>query len=97
MAQGRKRVEQLRLTGKGSANLYGEYELGGLNVLYVLADRPSAYGLPQNPLVAAGNLVGNWLSGVATAGVLTLLPFWLLFRRKESLAAQVTVEPQKGE
>lgn len=88
IAQGHQRVEQLRQRGKVNANLYGERELGGLNVLYVLADRPSVYGLPEHPQVATRNVLGSWLSGILTAGVVAALPFWLLFRRKEELAAK---------
>jgi formate dehydrogenase iron-sulfur subunit len=29
--------------------LYGENEVGGLHVLYVLADSPELYGLPKDP------------------------------------------------
>ncbi len=32
-------------------NLYGEAELGGLGVLYALADAPESYGLPPDPRV----------------------------------------------
>jgi len=92
---GRGRVEQLRKQGKATANLYGEKELGGLNVLYVLADRPAAYGLPENPKVATKATGSNWLSGIATAGALALLPFWTLFKRKEALAAEAAAEKEK--
>jgi formate dehydrogenase iron-sulfur subunit len=92
---GRQRVAQLRQKGNGNANLYGEKELGGLNVLYVLADRPSVYGLPENPRVATQNVGANWLSGVVTAGALAALPFWALFKRKEALAVEATVEQRK--
>ncbi len=88
IAMGHRRVEQLRQKGFANANLYGEYELGGLNVLYVLTDRPSVYGLPENPQVATRSVLGNWLSGLMTAGVLTVLPFWALFKRREAVAAR---------
>ncbi|HSJ54123.1 MAG TPA: hypothetical protein VLC52_10310, partial [Anaerolineae bacterium] len=89
------RVEQLRRKGKANAYLYGEKELGGLNVLYVLADRPAAYGLPENPRVSTRAVGGNWLSGIATAGVLAFIPFYALFKRKEALAIQVEGEETK--
>jgi len=38
--------------------------------------------------VATRNLLGSWLSGVLTAGVVAALPFWLLFRRRQELAAK---------
>ncbi|HFD39708.1 MAG TPA: 4Fe-4S dicluster domain-containing protein [Anaerolineae bacterium] len=85
---GRARVEQLRQKGKANATLYGEKELGGLNVLYVLADRPAAYGLPENPKVSTARVGANWLSGIATAGILAFIPFYALFKRKEALAVE---------
>lgn len=50
IAKGRERVQVLQ-TGLGytNANLYGETELGGLGRLYVLAESPSFYGLPEEP------------------------------------------------
>lgn len=50
---GKKRVEELkagRSEAHPRANLYGEKELGGLGVLYVLADSPDVYGLPKAPV-----------------------------------------------
>ena len=88
VAQGQQRVAQLRQKGKADANLYGEHELGGLNVLYVLADRAPAYGLAERPRASTRNMLGGWLSGILTAGVVAALPFWLLFKRKQELAAK---------
>jgi len=48
ITEGKKRVGEL----KGEypkAMLYGENELEGLHVLYVLQDSPEVYGLPENP------------------------------------------------
>jgi len=30
-------------------------------------------------------LVGQWVGGLITAGLLAAIPFWLLFRRKREL------------
>ncbi len=49
LAEGRSRVQNLKSKGYSNVYLYGEDELGGLHVLYVLADRPSVYGLPEEP------------------------------------------------
>ena len=46
---GQQRVVQLVAKGKTDANLYGQNELGGLSVLYVLTDKPSVFGLPEAP------------------------------------------------
>ncbi|MFH1087891.1 MAG: 4Fe-4S dicluster domain-containing protein [Chloroflexota bacterium] len=48
LAEGRRRVAGLK-SSRREASLYGETELGGLHVLYVLADSPQAYGLPPEP------------------------------------------------
>ncbi len=46
--QGRARVDALKTTYP-KARLYGEKELGGLHVVYVLTDAPSVHGLPEGP------------------------------------------------
>jgi formate dehydrogenase beta subunit len=77
------RVKALNSEGYPSANLYGEHESGGLHVLYVLTDQPSVYGLPEAPQVATSQAAFKWLSGAVVAGIIAVLPFWLLFRRKK--------------
>ncbi len=49
VAAGNKRVQDLKNKGSANATLYGDKELGGLHVLYVLDDSPALYGLPVNP------------------------------------------------
>ena len=88
LAEGRSRVQALKVKGYNNATLYGENELGGLHVLYVLNDRPSVYGLPEEPRVAISTSVGQWVGGLVTAGVIAALPFWLLFKRKKQLEAE---------
>jgi len=51
VAEGRKRVTALQAKGYKNAYLYGEKELQGLHLIYVLDDTPTAYGLPVNPRV----------------------------------------------
>ena len=51
LSQGRSQVSALQKAGYGKSYLYGEKELNGLHVLYVLDDSPQAYGLPVNPKV----------------------------------------------
>ncbi len=51
VAEGTKRIKGLKAQGYSNAYLYGEKELGGLHVLYVLDDTPQVYGLPVNPEV----------------------------------------------
>jgi len=86
IAKGKAIVERLRSKGHLSASLYGENELGGLHVMFVLQDSPQKYGLPTNPQVATKNVLGQWLSGFVATGVVAALPFWLLTKRKRELA-----------
>ncbi len=49
LARARARVSELQAGGYSGALLYGEHEAGGLHRLSILLDRPSAYGLPDDP------------------------------------------------
>jgi formate dehydrogenase iron-sulfur subunit len=51
LAIGKQRVQNLQAQGWKNATLYGENELGGLHVMYVLEDSPDTYGLPVSPRV----------------------------------------------
>jgi len=64
-----RRIGLLRERGADEARLYGEHELGGLHVLYVLTCEPSVYGLPD-PLVAPRERLGR--AALATAAVALL-------------------------
>lgn len=50
IAQGRERVAELTKTYP-NARFYGENELGGLHVMYILKDTPVIYQLPENPQI----------------------------------------------
>ncbi|NLU49672.1 MAG: formate dehydrogenase [Syntrophomonadaceae bacterium] len=52
MAYAQERVSFLRNNGFPEATLYGVNEMGGCNVVYVLAYSPDKYGLPVNPKVS---------------------------------------------
>lgn len=88
LAKGNTRVAALQANGHPKARLYGAHELGGLHRLYVLVDEPSVYGLPESPQHATTNLLGQWLGGIITAGVLAAVPFWLLFKRQRAAEAK---------
>ena len=45
------RLAQLKASGETRANIYGYHEAKGLNVFYLLMDKPAVYGLPENPVV----------------------------------------------
>ncbi len=91
IGQGQERVAALQALGHAKANLYGEHQLGGLHRLYVLVDEPAAYGLPEEPRHATSNLLGQWLGGIVTAGVVAAVPFWLLFKRQRAEEAREEV------
>jgi formate dehydrogenase iron-sulfur subunit len=71
------RVAALKNKGSAKANLYGENELGGLHVLYILSDSPDVYGLPVNPRIAGVTYawqdviqpMGLVLGGLAVVGL----------------------------
>ena len=70
--ESRERVAVLRQANP-NAVLYGDKELGGLHVMYVLDDSPEVYGLPTDPEVPAAAEMRNifqWIgAGVAAAMV----------------------------
>ena len=92
--------ERVALLGKrfASAQVYGETQLGGLGALFVLPDKPSALGLPEQPQVPTA--VTAWQRAVQplTQGItgLSVLATALAFvfarrehrREKQALAAQ---------
>ncbi len=51
LVEGSKKVQELKARGNNNAYLYGDKELGGLHVMYVLDDSSEVYGLPVNPQV----------------------------------------------
>ena len=73
IAEGKKQVQLLQSKGWSNANLYGENELNGLHVLYVLDDSPAIYGLPVAPRLSAATIAWQdvvqplgWAVGGAT-------------------------------
>jgi formate dehydrogenase iron-sulfur subunit len=87
VAEGQKRVAALKAQGKTDAVLYGENELKGLHVMYVLDDKPSVYGLPENPQAATADMGAKWLTGLAAAGIVAGAPLlWIIKRREEMMS-----------
>jgi formate dehydrogenase iron-sulfur subunit len=66
IAKAKQRVQTLKAQGWAAANLYGENELGGLHVLYVLDDHPAIYGLPVDPQISASTIA--WKSVIQPVG-----------------------------
>lgn len=77
VAEGKARVQYLKSQGQSNAVLYGENELDGLHVMYVLEDSPDVYGLPVEPKVPAAAIawkdviqpIGWAVGGLAIVGL----------------------------
>ena len=82
ISEAKTRVQDLSANGAQDTHLYGETELGGLGVMYILLKPASVYGLPEVPRQATANVFTQWASGIVTAGVLAAGPFWLFFKRR---------------
>ncbi len=61
IAAGNKRVGELKNQGFVNASLYGETQLGGLNVLKVIKDTPEKYTLPADPQIPLGLKIWRFL------------------------------------
>jgi len=70
--EGRERVDALR-PSNASAMLYGDKELGGLHVMYVLDDSPEVYGLPADPEVPAAVMVRDVLKWVGVGAAIAVV------------------------
>ncbi|MFO8102049.1 MAG: 4Fe-4S dicluster domain-containing protein [Dehalococcoidia bacterium] len=71
LEEGKQRVAELQKTNP-KACFYGENELGGLHVMYVLEDSPEAEGLPADPQVpaaASAHEVIQWVGAIGAAAV----------------------------
>ena len=55
--------------------IYGETELGGLGAIYLLSEKASAYGLPEDPRLPHGKIAVKWLFGVVP-GLAILYGLW---------------------
>jgi len=79
----RGRVEELHSRGETDAHLYGESATdtySALNSFYLLVDRPSVYGLPDNPSNPWLHMWGDYARALASAmvAVATLVATLLL-------------------
>jgi len=76
LATGQKKVAELKATYP-DAYLYGENEMGGLHVMYVLTQPPQVHGLPAKPEVPASAIawkdvikpLGYVVAGLAVVGM----------------------------
>ncbi len=93
VTEGRRRIQTLQTGGHSNAYLYGDRELDGLHVLYVLEDSPEVYGLPLNPQVPAAAVA--WKDVLQplgwTLGGLTILGLginYLIVRKAQRIKEQ---------
>src|SRR5207237_552588 len=65
------RLNQLRGQGMSEARLYGDKEYGGLHALFLLTDKPEAYGLPntENAVLPSRNNMRSYLGSLVTAAL----------------------------
>lgn len=89
IALGEQKVAALKEKGVANAQLYGVNELGGLGVIYVLADSPAAYKFPENPTISEAafyfwKVALGPVKALATAGLAAgALSAWLQMRKEE--------------
>lgn len=76
IAKAEKRVNEMK-TRFPNANVYNPQGVGGTHTIYVLAERPSVYGLPENPKVPTSAVlwkdyaqpIGKMMLGATTMAV----------------------------
>jgi formate dehydrogenase iron-sulfur subunit len=83
--QARKRVEELHQRGVPQAYLYGDAPsetYSELHSFYLLVDRPSVYGLPDNPFNPWLHMMGDYVRSIAggLAAIAALLVVVFLLR-----------------
>ena len=83
--QARKRVEELHRRGVPQAYLYGDAPTetySEMHSFYLLVDRPSVYGLPDNPFNPWLYMMGDYVRSIAggLAAIVTLLVVVLLLK-----------------
>ncbi|MBI4790465.1 MAG: 4Fe-4S dicluster domain-containing protein [Chloroflexi bacterium] len=82
------RLGQLKGLGQSQANIYGYSEAGGLNVFYLLMDKPEVYGQPVNPVVPQRRLALS--TGVSMLGALFMgLAALFTFRGRSARHAEM--------
>lgn len=100
LARAEARVEQLHAAGVADAYIYGKPgdgytdEIGGLNAMHLLLDKPEVYGLPSRPQLASRAVVPSQLGGVL-AGALVALGAAFSFRNR-GRAREVAETAERG-
>ncbi len=76
--QGKSRLDAIK-TAHPTARLYGADELGGLHVMLILLDEPTAYALPDDPQLSKypefnENAFPEWYTRAIDSGILPAFP-----------------------
>ncbi len=84
-----KRSDALRKENpQSNPYLYGEKELGGLGVMFLLPENePELYRLPNNPRLPTEKVAFRWAFGIVP-GLAILYGMWRYFRKDEPAAAK---------
>jgi formate dehydrogenase iron-sulfur subunit len=85
------RLAQLQAAGESKAQIYGYNQAGGLNVFYLLLDKPSVYGQPENPVVPQRRLAFSSAFTVVGAVITGLAALWAF--RERGARANAEVKP----
>jgi formate dehydrogenase iron-sulfur subunit len=100
LGQAQARVAQIK-THYPNANVYGETQLGGLGLLMILLEKPSVYGLPENPEMP--QTLGAWQTVVQPASVglsiasIAVTGLTFLFARREHHLERLTETEESAE
>ena len=95
--EGKERVEALRNTNP-NAVFYGDKELGGLHVMYVLDDSPEVYGLSANPEVPAAATVRDvfrWVGAGAAVAIIAGFGLNYIVAREAKMTSELPGKEQK--
>jgi len=92
-----ERVAELKQAGQQKARVYGKDELSGLMYIYVLADEPEAYGLPNDPSVPLGvkvwkGITKPWGAFAAGGMVIALVVNGVINARNRGLEEKYRLE-----
>jgi len=81
------RVRARKLESQGyNPRIYGENELGGLGALYILPEKASFYGLPEDPKLPHARIFNKWLLGIIP-GLAILVAIWRRLQKNEMAEA----------
>lgn len=92
VVKGQQRLSQVQMFYP-KATFYGESELGGLHVMYVLKDTPSVYDLPENPKYPENAMVWQDIVKPLGYGAVGLVALGLI---ANVLVARANLRGQEG-